>query len=99
MSVRATKDEFVPSGGGAVTLYSGFGKILAIIMSTEETAGVQTVSFRDGLTSTSDILLDIRCPQSQPYSLFFTSNRALTFSTGLTIVPGNCNVHVTLLAK
>lgn len=99
MSLDFNKDTFIPAGGGAVTLHSGFGKILTIVMSTEETAGVQTVVFYDALSASGSILLDIRCPQSAPYSLFFASSRPLVFSTGLTIDPGDCNVQVSIMTQ
>lgn len=99
MSVIANKDTFIPAGGGAVTIHVGPGKILTIIMSTEETAGVQSIILYDSLTASGDILIGLRCPQSAPYSLFFASNRPLTFNTGLTVDPGDCNVHLTLMLR
>jgi len=97
MTIIANSDTFIPAGGGAVTIRPGPGKIMTIIMSTEQTAGVQSVVFYDSLGASGSILLDIRCPQSAPYSLFFASGRYLSFSTALTVDPGDCNVHLTLL--
>ena len=99
MAIIANYTTFIPSGGGSVTIHVGSGKILSMIMSTEQTSGVQTVTLYDSLTTSGNILLDIRCPQSSPYSLFFASSRPLTFATALTVNPGNCNVHLTLMIR
>lgn len=99
MPIISNIDTFIPAGGGAVTIHVGYGKLLTIIMSTVETSGVQSVVFYDSLTASSPILLDIRCPQNAPYTLFLASSRPLIFSTALTIDPGDCNVHVTILTK
>lgn len=97
MGITFNTDTFIPSGSGAITLFVGSGKVLAIIMSTEQTSGVQTVTLYDSIDSSGDILLDIRCPLTSPYSLFFATYRPLKFSAGLTVDPGNCNVLLTLL--
>ena len=99
MSVIASKDTFIPAGGGAVTLHSGAGKVLAVIATTTQTSGVQTITLYDNIASSGSVLIKLRVPQTNYLNIYFAPDRALTFSTGLTIDPGDCDVHLTILTK
>ena len=99
MSLTASKDTFIPAGGGAVTLHSGAGKVLAIIATTTQTSGVQTITLYDNIASSGSELIKLRVPQTDYLNINFAPNRALSFSTGLTIDPGDCDVHLTILTK
>jgi len=99
MSLVASKDTFIPAGGGAVTLHSGAGKVLAVIATTTQTSGVQTITLYDNIASSSPVLIKLRVPQTNCLNINFASERALSFSTGLTIDPGDCDVHLTILSK
>jgi len=99
MSLTASKDTFIPAGGGAVTLHSGSGKVLAVIATTTQTSGVQTITLYDNIASSGPVLIKLRVPQTSCLNINFASDRALAFSTGLTIDPGDCDVHLTILSK
>jgi len=99
MSLTASKDTFIPAGGGAVTLHSGAGKVLTVIATTTQTSGVQTITLYDNIASSGSVLIKLRVPQTDCLHIDFASDRALSFSTGLTIDPGDCDVHLTIIAK
>jgi hypothetical protein len=99
MSLTASKDTFIAAGGGAVTLHSGAGKVLTVIATTTQTSGVQTITLYDNIASSGPVLIKLRVPQTNCLNMDFAPNRALTFSTGLTIDPGDCDVHLTILTK
>ncbi len=99
MSLIASKDTFIPAGGGAVTLHSGAGKVLAVIATTTQTSGVQTITLYDNIASSGSVLIKLRVPQTDYININFAPDRALTFSAGLTIDPGDCDVHLTILSK
>ena len=99
MSLTASKDTFIPAGGGVVTLHSGAGKVLTVIATTTQTSGVQTITLYDNIASSGSVLIKLRIPQTDYLNINFTPDRALTFSAGLTIDPGDCDVHLTILTK
>ena len=99
MSLTASKDTFIPAGGGAVTLHSGAGKVLTIIATTTQTSGVQTITLYDNIASSGSVLIKLRVPQTSCLNINFAPDRALSFSAGLTIDPGDCDVHLTILSK
>ena len=99
MSLTASKDTFIAAGGGAVTLYSGAGKVLTVIATTTQTSGVQTITLYDNIASSGSVLIKLRVPQTDYLNINFAPDRALTFSAGLTIDPGDCDVHLTILSK
>jgi len=99
MSLVASKDTFIPAGGGAVTLHSGAGKVLTVIATTTQTSGVQTITLYDNIASSGSVLIKLRVPQTDYLNINFDPDRALSFSTGLTIDPGDCDVHLTILTK
>jgi len=99
MSLTASKDTFIPAGGGAVTLHSGAGKVLSVIATTTQTSGVQTITLYDNIASSGSVLIKLRVPQTDYLNINFAPDRGLTFSAGLTIDPGDCDVHLTILTK
>jgi len=99
MSLTASKDTFIPAGGGAVTLHSGAGKVLAVIATTTQTSGVQTITLYDNIAPSGSVLIKLRVPQTDYLNIDFAPDRALSFSAGLTIDPGDCDVHLTILSK
>jgi len=80
-------------------LHSGAGKVLTIIATTTQTSGVQTITLYDNIASSGSVLIKLRVPQTSCLNINFAPDRALTFSTGLTIDPGDCDVHLTILTK
>ena len=83
MSLTASKDTFIPAGGGAVTLPSGAGKVLTVIATTTQTSGVQTITLYDNIASSGPVLIKLRVPQTDYMNINLASDRGLTFSTGL----------------
>ena len=97
--INASKDGFVASGAGATTIIAGPGYLHSITISTTTSGALQTATFYDSLAGSGDILIkaSIYYLYQNPKQLDYNTH-PLYFTTGLTIDPGNCNVHVTVRA-
>ena len=98
--IHASKSTFIASGDPATTVLAGKGYLHAILISTATSGAVQTATFYDSLAGSGEVLLvlNLYYLYSNPNHIVFPANMPLEFTTGLTIDPGNCDVHVTVRA-
>lgn len=87
---------YTAAGAGATVLHTGAGRLFALLIS-HANAAVQTVTFYDNTAGSGTVLLKISLqPSADPAYIRFgpTAGRdeALSFSTGLTVNPANCDV-------
>jgi hypothetical protein len=81
--------------GGSFAL-TGPGKLLAVLLSHAETS-TQTVTFYDDTSAPSpgnEILVVHVAPEHCPCYLTLPRDLPLQFSTGLSLDPGLCDVHL-----
>lgn len=97
--------KLVPAGGGAVTLHTGSGRVLAYLISHAQ-ATAQTVTVYDNTAASGTILNRIHiAPEQCPIYIRFSQTsedqeKAYTvpFTTGLTVNPGMfCDIHVSFV--
>lgn len=95
--INASKDGFLASGDAATTIVAGPGYLHSVTISTTTGAAVQSAVFYDSLAGSGDVLLklSVYTIYNNIHQLDYNQN-PLYFETGLTIDPGNCNVHVTV---
>lgn len=85
------------SGGLANPIHSNAGRLIAVVVSHAQ-ATVQTVTFYDATSvpapADNEILVLHVDPTQSPYSLRFSRDDAIAFTTGLCVAGANCDVHI-----
>ena len=79
---------------GTTNIHTGKGTVINLIMSHSE-ATAQTVTLYDALIGSGTVLATFKiAPEASPSIVNFPEPYYLRFTTGLTVVPGNCTVIV-----
>ncbi|MGD8466366.1 MAG: hypothetical protein PVI09_21115 [Anaerolineae bacterium] len=78
----------------SATVHSGAGVLRGYLISHSETT-IQTVTFYDNTAASGTVLLIVKvAPEQVPLRHMFGRDDVLSFSTGLSVDVGNCDICV-----
>ena len=89
--------QYIASGEGTTVLHTNKGYVLGIIATTDQTSAEEVILY-DNVAASGSVLLGLFVTAPNPVVIMLPDTHRLLFEIGLTVVPGNCNVHVITIA-